>query len=124
MTATDGRSVAGLDTTGVGPVGLDMAWAEALTTLETDVATAEAMLDHDHLPTEEAVARLAAWRPPTGLGPLPTGLLDRAQALADRQRSVVEAITRAMIANRRHMVVLDETSTPPPSPPVYLDAEG
>ena len=104
--------------------GFDAAWVEALTTLEMDVATAEAMLDNDHLPSVEAVARMTAWQPPTGLGPLPASLLDRAQALADRQRSVAEAITRAMISNRRHLAALDQMRATPPSRPVYLDLEG
>ncbi len=114
VTATGGRSAA----------SFDAAWVEALTSLEMDVATAEAMLDSDHLPSVEAVARLSAWQPPTGLGPLPASLLDRARALADRQRSAAEAITRAMIANRRHLAALSEMSARPPSQPVYLDMEG
>lgn len=114
MTATEGRPTA----------DFDAAWVEALTSLEMDVATAEAMLDNDHLPSVEAVARLAAWQPPTGLGPLPASLLDRAQALADRQLSAAEAITRAMIANRRHLAALNEIRATPPSRPVYLDMEG
>lgn len=113
LTATDGRTA-----------GFDAAWVEALTNLEMDVATAEAMLDSDHLPSVEDVARLAAWQPPVDLGPLPASLLDRAQALATRQRAAAEAITRAMIANRRHLAALDEMRAVPPSRPVYLDLEG
>ena len=102
----------------------DAAWAQALTDLEMDVATARAMLDSDHLPSPEAVARMAAWEPPTGLGPLPPAMLGRAQTLADQQQSVAEELTRAMIANRRHLAALDEMSATPPPHPVYLDLEG
>jgi len=102
----------------------DAAWAQALTSLELDVATAEAMLDHDHLPSVQDVARMAAWKPPTGLGPLPAALVDRAQTLAERQRSAAEAITRAMVANRRHLAALDQMRPTAPSRPVYLDLEG
>lgn len=114
MTTPGGRATA----------DFDAAWVEALTSLEMDVATAEAMLDSDHMPSVEEVARMAAWQPPTGLGPLPASLLDRARALADRQRAAAEAITRAMIANRRHLTALNEMSARPPSQPVYLDMEG
>ncbi len=114
MPATDDRSAA----------DFDAAWVDALTNLEMDVATAEAMLDNDHLPSVEAVAQLAAWRPPTGLGPLPASLQDRAQTLANRQQSAAEAITRAMVANRRHLAALNQIRETPPSRPVYLDMEG
>ena len=113
MTAATGR-----------PADFDAAWVEALAHLELDVATAEAMLDNDHLPSVSDVARLTTWQPPTGLGPLPDALLDRARALADRQREAAEAITRTMVANRRHLAVLDQMSAAPPSRPVYLDLEG
>ena len=106
------------------PSGFDAAWVQALTDLEMDVATAEAMLDSDHLPSVAQVAQMAAWQPPADLGPLPAPLLERAQVLADRQRSVAEAITRAMINNRRHLAALDEIHAPPPSRPVYLDVHG
>jgi len=102
----------------------EAAWVQALADLEMDVATAEAMLDNDHLPSVDDVARLAAWQPRTDLGPLPAALLDRAQVLATRQRSVAEAITRAMVANRRHLAALDQIRAAPPSQPVYVDLEG
>ncbi|MCL2467845.1 MAG: hypothetical protein FWF02_04410 [Micrococcales bacterium] len=110
--------------TTIDETSFDSAWVEALTVLEMDVATAEAMLDNDHLPSVEDVARMAAWQPPADLGPLPASLVDRAQALANHQRAVAEAVTRAMIANRRHVAALDQIRATPPSRPVYVDLEG
>ncbi|MCL2454511.1 MAG: hypothetical protein FWD18_04330 [Micrococcales bacterium] len=102
----------------------DVAWVQALESLELDVATAEAMLDSDHLPSVEEVAVMAAWQPPTDLGPLPAPLLDRARALAERQQAAAEKITRAMIVNRRHLAALDQLHPAVPARPVYLDLEG
>jgi hypothetical protein len=107
------------------PATFDEAWAQALSTLEVDVATAEAMLNTDHLPNPDDVARLAAWRPPVDLGPLPASLLDRARALVARQQATAQAITRAMVVNRRHLHALASLTAPAaPARPVYIDVEG
>ncbi|MCL2423279.1 MAG: hypothetical protein FWD11_05205 [Micrococcales bacterium] len=110
--------------TTIDQTSFDAAWVEALTVLEMDVATAEAMLDHDHMPSVEDVARLAAWQPPAGLDALPAPLADRAQVLAQRQRTVAAALASAMLVNRRHRAALDQIRSTSPSQPVYVDLEG
>jgi hypothetical protein len=74
-------------------------WVAALDALELDVLTTAALLSDEHrareLPAPEP------WRPPTGLGPLPRDLRDRADAILGRQIAVAEALTRTLCSNRR-----------------------
>lgn len=102
----------------------DAAWSQALTELELDVMTAERMLDNDHLPSVEEVARLVAWRPPADLGPLPAALADRARALLDRQLATAAALGRALVLNRRQLAAVTALRPTPPARPVFLDIEG
>jgi hypothetical protein len=102
----------------------DTAWAGALATLELDVEVAERILAGDHLPTVEEIARLAAWRVPTDVGPLPASLSDRARALLDRQLAAAAAVGRAMTMNRRHLAAVDALHAAPAPRPVYVDIEG
>jgi hypothetical protein len=92
-------------------------WEAALTALEMDVDLAERMLALDHL----ADAPAAAWTPPTGLGPLPTTLVDRARTLLDRQLEVARRLTEAADLNRRHMRAAQAMRATGPSSPVYVD---
>ncbi|WP_159807576.1 hypothetical protein [Cellulomonas citrea] len=102
----------------------DAAWSEALTELEIDVTTAERMLDNDHLPSVDEVARLVAWRPPADLGPLPAALADRARALLDRQLATAAAMGRALVMNRRQLAAVAALAPTPAARPVFLDIEG
>ena len=102
----------------------DAAWSAALTELELDVATAERMLDNDHLPSVEQIAALAAWQPPAELGPLPAALVDRARALLDRQLAAAAAIGRAMTLNRRQLAAVNALHPAVPARPVFFDFEG
>ncbi len=101
----------------------DRAWADALTDLEMDLALAERLLDHAHLLAPAEVARVAAWRPPTGLGPLPASLLVRAQALLDRQLDVARRTAEAAALSRRQLAVTEALHARPAAVPVYLDIE-
>ncbi|MCG2802836.1 MAG: hypothetical protein L6311_12170 [Cellulomonas sp.] len=102
----------------------DDAWATALATLELDVATAEQLLTVNRLPSVDAVAALAAWRPPADLGPLPASLADRARALLERQLATAVAIGRAMTMNRRQLAAVASIHPSAPERPVFFDLEG
>lgn len=100
----------------------EAAWSHALTELELDVAQSEALLRADH----EGPVRLRTqpWVPPTGLGPLPAPLVERAQALLDRQVEVARRTAEAAVLSRRHLVAVDALRERPPAVPVYLDTQG
>ncbi len=92
------------------------AWEAALTALELDVDEAERMLDHEHVPTATD-----PWTAPTGLGPLPAPLADRARALLVRQSEVSRRVAEAAILARRHSAVAQAMRAKPPAVPVYID---
>ena len=96
------------------------AWAAALDALELDVTAAEAVLASDHL---EAVP-LTRWTPPQGLGPLPRDLVDRAQALLDRQIEVARQLGEAARLSRTHSRVAQAMRGTGPAVPVYVDVAG
>ncbi len=78
------------------------AWSEALDALELDVEEAEALL------RSNAVGELstpAAWSRPQ-LGPLPEALRPRAAALLQRQLDAADAMSRAILGNRRQQALL------------------
>lgn len=99
-------------------------WHEALTALELDVDAAEELLRVAHLPDVAEVARVAAWRPPSDLGPLPAPLLVRAQALLDRQLDVARRTAEAAAVSRRHLAATQALRPAVAEVPVYLDAQG
>src|SRR5690606_12185487 len=94
-------------------------WEAALTELELDVAEIEAMLADDHLPI--AASR---WVPPTGLGPLPEPLRERAQQLLDRQGEVAIRLSEALVLSRRQARLTEVLKAGGPRRPLYLDAAG
>lgn len=94
----------------------EVAWDAALTALELDVDVAERTLGHDHLPETPD-----PWAPPTGLGPLPAALADRARALLGRQVEVSRRVAEAAVLARRHGQVAQAMRSTAPSPPVYVD---
>lgn len=100
-----------------GPRTWDAAWEAALAALELDVASAEGMLALDHI----ADAPPDPWAPPTGLGPLPASLGDRAQALLDRQIEVGRRVAEAADLSRRHSRAAQALRSVGPSVPVYVD---
>lgn len=92
------------------------AWEDALTALELDVEATERVLDHDHVP-----APPDPWAPPTGLGPLPAELADRARALLARQVELSRRVAEAAILARKHGQAAQAMRSVPPAVPVYLD---
>lgn len=105
--------------TGVAPAGAGFhrAWEQALAALELDVDVAERMLALDRI----AEAPPNRWAPPTGLGPLPLALADRAKALLDRQIEVGRRLAEAAELSRRHLRAAHAMRGTAPSAPVYLD---
>lgn len=101
----------------------ESAWADALHDLEIDVEVAEGLLRSAHLPSVNDV-QLVAWRPPSGLGPLPASLLARAQALLSRQIEVARLAGEAASLSRRHLAAADAMRARPAAVPMYLDANG
>jgi hypothetical protein len=95
------------------------AWTAALRELELDLERAEELLTGEH--ALRADAPVAAWTPPTHLGPLPTSLAGRAQALLDRQLATAAALTRAVTASRQHLALANRLDNEPASRPLYLD---
>lgn len=104
--------------------GWDAAWSAALADLELAADDAERLLASAHLPPTAEVARVAAWQPPVGLGPLPLGLRARAQALLERQIDLARRTADAARVSRRQARATDALSSRGPALPVYLDAEG
>lgn len=96
------------------------AWAAALADLELDVEAAERMLTLDRI----AQAPPAGWTPPSGLGPLPAPLLDRARALLARQIEVGRRLAEAAELSRRQLAAVQAHRGAAESAPVYIDLAG
>lgn len=99
------------------PATFRAAWESALAALEVDVVAAERMLALDRI----AQTPVSRWAPPTGLGPLPLALADRAKALLDRQIEVGRRLAEAAELSRRHLRAAHAMRATEPSAPVYLD---
>lgn len=80
-------------------VDFQHAWAAALEELELDVAAAEALLRSGHVDPPATVP--ADWQPPSGLGPLPEQLRERAAAVLRRQAAAAEQLARTIGTNRQ-----------------------
>lgn len=94
-------------------------WEAALTELELDLAETEAMLNSDHVPLVDT-----AWQTPSGLGPLPEPLRERAQLLVDRQAEVAQRLAEALVLSRRQARLTETLKAGGPRRPVYLDTAG
>lgn len=94
-------------------------WEQALDELEQHLHRCESLLS---AATDEAPAA-ARWVKPTGLGPLPAHLVDRAFALRERQTALIAALGGAITANRQQRVAVDRVRPGGPARPgaVYLD---
>lgn len=106
--------------TSVGSVqagGWDAAWDAALAALELDVAEIERTLSMRDI----ALDPPKPWTPPTGLGPLPASLVDRAQALLDRQIEASRRVAEAASLARRHARAAQGMRSAPEASPVYVD---
>lgn len=81
------------------------AWADALDTLELDLAQAEALLAarQPSAPVDERTSSHPLWTAPDLPGPLPGDLRDRARAILERQVRVSKSLVRAIAVTRREM---------------------
>ena len=96
-------------------------WRDALAEAELDVAQTEAMLARLHADAEHPLELPGTWRPPAGLGPLPTSEADRARALLERHRRVAAELSAAMTANRQHRRLTASATQRREAVPVYVD---
>lgn len=94
-------------------------WEAALGELELDLAETEAMLNSDHVPLVGP-----PWQPPTGLGPLPEPLRERAQLLLERQAEAAQRLGEALVLSRRQARLTEVLRAGGPRRPVYVDAAG
>ena len=96
------------------------AWAAALDRLESDVASAEALLVEEHLLRELPLTN--PWRPPAGLGPLPVDLRPRADQVLARQLAVAERLAAVMTGTARQAAVITRIDNGHEAPrPNYVD---
>ncbi|TYP86303.1 hypothetical protein [Blastococcus xanthinilyticus] len=92
-------------------------WHEALTQLEGDVLDAHESLARGR--AEEIAAwgrRSTDWVPPTGLGPLPDDLRERAARLLQHQLAVAEALVERITQSQKQRDVAARMSYGPDRP--------
>ncbi|MFI5911214.1 hypothetical protein [Dactylosporangium sp. NPDC051541] len=98
------------------------AWDAALAAMELEADAVEQMLRHrDRL--EQAPER-AVFTPPTGIGPLPMELTDRARLLMQRQLDLSRELSIAIASNRQQSRLVNRTRREGSGggpPPVYHD---
>src|SRR5205809_1144726 len=98
------------------------AWVAALDELESDAAQVEALLWNDHRVRDLPLAN--AWTPPPNLGPLPLDLRPRADAVLSGQLAAAQAITAALVTNRRQAEAATRIEAGvAPRRPSYLDCD-
>ena len=89
-------------------------WPAVLTHLEGEVLAAQDTMAHDR--AEEIAAwgrRITDWFPPTGLGPLPEELRERAARLLQHQLAVAEALVERIVQSQRQRDVAARMSYGP-----------
>jgi molybdopterin-biosynthesis enzyme MoeA-like protein len=92
-------------------------WPEVLDELEHDVHSAEETLARDR--AEEIAAwgrRSTDWVPPSGLGPFPDDLRERAARLLQHQLAVAEALVERITQSQRQRDVAARMSYAPTRP--------
>jgi hypothetical protein len=93
------------------------------TATEATGLTATGTMAPDHL-TSPSAAPLP-WAPPTGLGPMPAALSDRASSVLARQSVLVARLVEARSAVQQQLgAVRRVEASHEPARPVYLDALG
>jgi hypothetical protein len=98
-------------------------WATVLDVLEGEVLAARASMDSDRHEEIAAWGRRAEdWVPPSGLGPVPEDLRERAARLLQHQLAVAEELVERIIQSRRQRDVAARMSYGPPRPVAsYID---
>jgi hypothetical protein len=102
--------------------GWTAAWTEALDAMELEADAVEQMLRHRDL-LEQAPQR-AVFVPPTGIGPLPLELTERARLLVQRQLDLSRELSIAIAGNRQQARLVNRVQREGgigAHPPVYLD---
>jgi hypothetical protein len=92
-------------------------WHEALIELEGEVLAAEETMARGR--AEEIAAwgrRSTDWVPPTGLGPVPDDLRERAMHLLQHQLAVAEALVERITQSQKQRDVAARMSYGPPRP--------
>lgn len=100
------------------------AWSAALDTLERDLDVAAALSAPGFLLDADRSAPVLDWTPPTGLGPLPESLADRAGRILDRQTSLLPQLEDAAQSARSHLRAVGSLRTNDTTASVYVDAVG
>jgi len=92
-------------------------WATVLGRLEGEVAAVEQDLADGRVETATAWGRRTDdWIPPSGLGPLPANLRERAARLLQHQLAVAEELVERIIQSRRQRDVAARMSYAPSRP--------
>ena len=92
-------------------------WAVVLDHLEGEVLAAEKSMAQDRADEIAAWGRRADdWVPPSGLGPLPDDLRERAARLLQHQLAVAEALVERITQSQRQRDVAARMSFAPPRP--------
>ncbi len=92
-------------------------WHEALTELEGEVLAAEQTLARDRADEIAAWGRRSTdWVPPTGLGPVPDDLRQRAMHLLQHQLAVAEALVERITQSQKQRDVAARMSYGPARP--------
>lgn len=116
-------------------------WENALDRMESDLAAAltlpaqdfparedagfhEQAAAHEDGALHEGAAR-AGWQPPSGLGPIPAELRERARRLALAQQEAIHELQTTATSHRKHAAFIDTIPTAGRSSrAVYLDTTG
>ena len=108
---------------GGGPPPAPLDWPEVLERLEDETLAAEETLARGR--AEEIAAwggHLPGWAPPSGLGPLPAELRERAARLLQHQLAVAEALVDRITQSQRQRDVAARMSYGPARPVAsYID---
>jgi hypothetical protein len=111
---------------GAPAAGWQDAWLRALEDVELGVEEAERLLARLHPDApDDAVAHpplTGAWAPPTGLGPLPESLEERARIVLARQLQVAERLAAAAVRSRQQLAFARRADVTAPARPLFVDA--
>ena len=96
-------------------------WVAALDALEADVESIERLIEDEH--RAQALPAAEPWSPPAGIGALPLDLKPRADQILARQIAAAQAVSAAIIGNRRQTAYAAkvEVGTAGKAIPNYLD---
>lgn len=100
------------------------AWVRALEEVELGVEEAERLLAslHPDSLAAEHPSLTGAWAPPTGLGPLPESLEERARIVLVRQLQVAERLAAAAVHSRQQLAFARRADVTAPARPLFVDA--